>query len=307
MRTSRLILYLTLALAWFAFAVWQYRSYRLEQELIRETLRQQAHSVSSVLVGGIRSHRRLGRFFQMQLQGMLDEVVRASDILAAAVVVGDNRLSLAAGQTQRLPAAEELQPGESWQPEGFLLIERYFVLPSPGGPGEGMGLGGPGGRGRGLLGEAAEDDWSEGAEITAALLLDRQRADSLLRSSARNYGVATVAGALVLLGLALAWRTTVGWIEERSHSQLLEHDAQHHRELSQAAAGLAHETRNPLGLVRGWTERLARRHRSCGATAACPGRDRRVRPHHISHQSVSGVCAALPTPTGRGGRECAGG
>ena len=31
----------------------------------------------------------------------------------------------------------------------------------------------------------------------------------------------------------------------------------HLRELSQAAAGLAHETRNPLGLIRGWTQRLA--------------------------------------------------
>lgn len=258
MRTSRLTLYLMLALAWLAFAVWQYRSYRLEQELIRETLRQQAHSVNSALVGGIRSHRRLGRFFELQLQGMLDEVVRASDILAAGVIVGDNRLSLAAGQTQGLPAADGMESGESWQPDGFLLVERYFVLPSPGGIGEGLGLGGPGGRGRGLLAESAEADWSEGAEITAALLLDRQRADSLLRSSARNHAVATVAGALVLIGLALAWRTTVGWIEERSYSQLLERDARHYCELSQAAAGLAHETRNPLGLVRGWTERLAR-------------------------------------------------
>ena len=188
MRTSRLTLYLMLTLAWLAFAVWQYRSYRLEQELIRETLRQQAHSVSSALVGGIRSHRRLGRFFELQLQGMLDEVVRASDILAAGVIVGDNRLSLAAGQTQGLPAADGMEAGESWQPDGFLLVERYFVLPSPGGIGEGMGMGGPGGRGRGLMAESAEDDWSEGAEITAALLLDRQRADRLLRSSAQSCG-----------------------------------------------------------------------------------------------------------------------
>jgi signal transduction histidine kinase len=37
---------------------------------------------------------------------------------------------------------------------------------------------------------------------------------------------------------------------------LLEAEARHWRELSQAAAGLAHETRNPLGLIRGWTQRL---------------------------------------------------
>jgi signal transduction histidine kinase len=36
----------------------------------------------------------------------------------------------------------------------------------------------------------------------------------------------------------------------------METEAQHLRDLSQAAAGLAHETRNPLGLIRGWTQRL---------------------------------------------------
>jgi signal transduction histidine kinase len=34
-------------------------------------------------------------------------------------------------------------------------------------------------------------------------------------------------------------------------------EARHFRDLSQAAAGLAHETRNPLGLIRGWTQRWA--------------------------------------------------
>ncbi len=36
----------------------------------------------------------------------------------------------------------------------------------------------------------------------------------------------------------------------------LEVEARHLRDLGQAAAGLAHETRNPLGLIRGWTQRL---------------------------------------------------
>jgi signal transduction histidine kinase len=37
----------------------------------------------------------------------------------------------------------------------------------------------------------------------------------------------------------------------------LEAETRHLRELGQAAAGLAHETRNPLGLVRGWAQRLS--------------------------------------------------
>jgi signal transduction histidine kinase len=39
---------------------------------------------------------------------------------------------------------------------------------------------------------------------------------------------------------------------------VLETESRYFRDLSQAAAGLAHETRNPLGLIRGWTQRLAK-------------------------------------------------
>ena len=66
-----------------------------------------------------------------------------------------------------------------------------------------------------------------------------------------------MAGGLVSLGVALALRTIVRLVEERSRAEVLAGEARHYRELSQAAAGLAHEIRNPLGIVRGWTERLA--------------------------------------------------
>ncbi len=271
MRRSRFILLLTLILAWLVFAAWQYRSYQRERNLIREALHQQSRSVSAALVGGIRSHRRLGRFFQLQLQGMLEEVVQAPDILAAAVIVGDNQLSLFAGQTDLLPSPDWLEEGESWTPEGYLLVERCEILPDLGG----TGTGGMGGRGRGALEDSVAEGFADGAQISAVLLLDRRRTDSLLRGSARNHGVATVAAGLVMFGLALAWQTTIGLIEERGRSQLLEGEARHFRELSQSAAGLAHETRNPLGLVRGWAQRFARRRsRSIRTTAAGPGRCR---------------------------------
>jgi len=65
------------------------------------------------------------------------------------------------------------------------------------------------------------------------------------------------AAGLVLVCLALAWRATVRLAEARGRARLIETQWRHLRELNQAAAGLAHETRNPLGLIRGWTQRLA--------------------------------------------------
>jgi len=61
-------------------------------------------------------------------------------------------------------------------------------------------------------------------------------------------------GVLLLLCVTIAWRVTL-WAAGRA--RLLETEARHLRDLSQAAAGLAHDTRNPLGLIRGWTQRLA--------------------------------------------------
>jgi signal transduction histidine kinase len=46
-------------------------------------------------------------------------------------------------------------------------------------------------------------------------------------------------------------------VRARGRATVLETETRYLRELSQAAAGLAHETRNPLGLIRGWTQRLA--------------------------------------------------
>jgi signal transduction histidine kinase len=57
--------------------------------------------------------------------------------------------------------------------------------------------------------------------------------------------------------VALAWRATVRLAEARGRERTLEIEARHLRDLGQAAAGLAHETRNPLGLIRGWTQRMA--------------------------------------------------
>ena len=86
------------------------------------------------------------------------------------------------------------------------------------------------------------------------LLLDRTRADEQCRRAAWSRSSVAVAGSLLLLCVALVWRTTVRLAAAKG---VLEAETRHLRELNQAAAGLAHETRNPLGLIRGWAQRLA--------------------------------------------------
>ena len=70
MRWRRLAIGMGLLLMWAALAIWQYGVYRHERDLAREILHRQSHSIMNALVGGVRSHRRLGRFFEDQFQLM---------------------------------------------------------------------------------------------------------------------------------------------------------------------------------------------------------------------------------------------
>jgi signal transduction histidine kinase len=85
-------------------------------------------------------------------------------------------------------------------------------------------------------------------------VLDRTETDARCRRAAWLRASVVAAGVLVLFCMSLAWRVAV---RAAARARLLEAEARHFRDLSQAAAGLAHETRNPLGLIRGWTQRLA--------------------------------------------------
>jgi signal transduction histidine kinase len=214
----------------------------------------------NALLGGVRSHRRLGQFFELQLQGMLDELVKSEDVQAVAIVSPSAEPLLYAGDMDQLEVNSPVEAGSGWTPTGFQLVEPFSLSapePSSEMPGERRG----GGRGYGLRGvhQSLEEDsqFAGGGQFHAVLSLARDRADHLIRRSTRSHAFVTVAAGLVLLCMAMVWRATMGWVEAQGRAKLLETETRHWRELSQAAAGLAHETRNPLGLIRGWTQRLA--------------------------------------------------
>ena len=287
----RLIIYIVLFLAWAVFAGWQYNDYLQQRELAREILHRQSHSIMNALVGGIRSHCRLGRFIREQLQAVLDELVESDDILAVSIGDSQGRRIISAGEIDQIPAGRP-QAGNHWTPGGYLLTEA-FSLTSIGPPGsacadcilnraagldilpdlkqptgvgrgrggEGKGLGPGGGLGRGrtwLFDDALEASRSPADGLfDATLVLDRGSFDALCRIARWECVWAIIGGAVVMLCVAAAWASTVRMAEARGRAEVLELETRHLRELSQAATGLAHETRNPLGLVRGWTQQLS--------------------------------------------------
>ena len=240
--------------AWAAFALWQFQRFRYERRLIDESMHQSAHSVMTALLSGIRSHRRLGRFFEQQMEGMLEELVLSGDVLAVALLSGSGERFLQAGAVDLLDAGGPTEPGDYWEPAGFRMVERFDIEPTVEGPGRGPGFGM--GRGAGWRQQELGTDFN-GGTFQAVLVLDTRRHEQLVRRAAWTACFISLAGGLVLISLTGAWGASVRLVAARGQARLLETETRHWRELSQAAAGLAHETRNPLGLIRGWTQRLA--------------------------------------------------
>ena len=277
MLRQRVVTWGALVLGCGVLAAWQYHEFCHEREAAQETLRRQAESVTNALVSGIRSHRRLGPFFEEQVQDVLAELVKSPGVLAAGIASPQGRLLLSAGRIDELQPAASRAAGESWEPAGYRFVT-MFRLPAEvvgGGADGGRGGGYGGGRGRGQGSRWQEEPeaggpFVAGEQYAACLFLDRTRADEQCRRAAWSRITVAIAGSLLLLCVALVWRATVRLAAAKG---VLEAEARHLRELNQAAAGLAHETRNPLGLIRGWAQRLAEEKRDAeeegGGSPSC--------------------------------------
>ena len=131
------------------------------------------------------------------------------------------------------------------------------------GPEGGMGRGPGRGRGRGMgYVRAAADPGSGWRPMPAGpyrmtVWVDTARWRGQVR--ALRWQVGSAAGVLLLVALLGILVIVAGHRQRRLHTQLLlaEESAAHHEKLARLGAGLAHETKNPLGLVRGLAQLIS--------------------------------------------------
>ena len=225
---------------WLVFAFWQYREFSHQEKLIHDSLVSQARSLSGAVSSGVRSHRWFSPFVQQQLPETLTVLARAENVVAIALVDLSNPDGLYfAGKRERiqidLPAGEHFLGNELHLVRDFSLqssppMMRSGTLPNP---------------------EMVTTD-----QFKSVVILDRSNSITQLRREAVSRLLIFGLGTLLLIALAAVWQFTVRLAQSEGATQLLSAETRHLRELGQAAAGLAHETRNPLGLIRGWTQRL---------------------------------------------------
>ncbi len=197
------------------------------------------------------------------MQAVLDELTTTPGVVAVALSDEQQGLLLSAGQTDTLaPSADS----PLWQPAGLQTSEAVDLPVMPPGRGRGGGGGGGGGGGPAWL----RDDASQESDVRLrlTLLMDRSAMDAAVRTAAVLRITVALAGAAALAAATLAWLAAIRAVKAQAEARVLQLETERLEELSHAASGLAHETRNPLNVIRGNLQRLLKQGGSASGDSA---------------------------------------
>lgn len=244
------------------------RQYEVEVENAQVQLLARGQTTLDALAAGIRAQSRRGMYRADRLAAIFEELARTPGILALQLRSGNGTVVARGGELERVPA---LPPDTAlWESDRLLMtIAADFAHSGPGGGplDRGRGKGGLGGGGRrgggrgpgGGYGGGGPDwgdtAWEEGPHVLTVALHTGG-----LQLAVRNARLRLAGGAIVVL-LAIgsgAWAFVSQLHQRRLATDLLlaeERVAQSER-LARLGAGLAHETKNPLGIVRGLAQSI---------------------------------------------------
>ena len=222
----------------------------------REVMLARGQTVLDSLSAGIRAQGRMGRYRPERLSAIFEELVNTPNIIGLELRTQEGTVISSGGETQ---ASYDVAPGAPlWDDDRLVIVCEPLLLGH--GPGRGLGLGAGQGRGRGWRGEPGEmDDWEpfpQGPYFLIAALDTGAMLKKIHKEQIRFVVSSCVALVAVSLGtlFLLAWarqrdlRTALLVAQERTAQQ--EH-------LTRLGTGLAHETKNPLGIVRGQAQLIA--------------------------------------------------
>lgn len=235
----RIVGLVVLGALWVMFALWQRAEHVHQCRLIHDTLSSQGDALSTAVSNSIQSHRWFSPFVRQQLPSTLQTLARSTNVLAIAVIAGgDAEHTYVSGDESLI--AYQLPAGDHVVDDTLQLVREFEMQNDPPMP-------------AGFL-RPMESPGTK--SFRSVVVLDRTETMSQFYLEARSRILIFVMGTLLLVAIGAVWQFTVRLAQSEGRTRLLTAETRHLRELGQAAAGLAHETRNPLGLIRGWTQRL---------------------------------------------------
>lgn len=241
-QTYRLPLAAT-ALMVMALAFWAWRDWRGFGEHVEEMERHRAIGVSRMLVGAIHSLAENGHLKREDIETVVEHIIRDSPYQFVVVEQNGTRI-LQAGE---VPADMTLPTGEMESfAKGFYLFSRKVHLHEQ---------------------QGWKDKLDPRAGDIAGLGIGSGEQLMILGGEIRDHGYAKALNHLLTplaTTMLLLAASVAAWIMAiRSHllaEQLKTERARsaHLQDLGLAAAGLAHETKNPLGIISGIAQQIAR-------------------------------------------------
>ena len=240
------LLSLCIALCVAAVVVfWLWSDYVQQRDALERLLIVRGRAVLSALEGGMRSHRRMGMWLRVNMDAILEETVSAPGSLGLPIIDKDGARM---GHGGAVP--DDVKPSftPQWTPDGLVIYrETQFV-----GFQDEASMMGRQMRGRGRRNETAESPPREPAWLMV-LLDDSEYRESLAGARRRFAGSLAITLAAILLGVSfLALVQRHGRLA--AELDLARERQKRFEELSLLGAGLAHETKNPLSVIRGMAQ-----------------------------------------------------
>ncbi len=259
--SATVLLALWCALPWCGLLVWQALEHDLAGHAHKESLEREGRAYLNMLDAALRSMGPRRREVPEFLSGALDEVLQIPQVRGALILGMDGTRIASAGAADSQPLPERIAPVR-WTDADLILVRRIDIggMRLGGRLGAGRPAGapvppfgpGPAGRGR-----AAADEILESKPADLLLFLDRAETDRRIRGDLLlRAGIAAAAGA-AFAGLFLLLQSGRRTRLLRGELAVAETRAEQHREWALLGAGLAHETKNPISVVRGLAQQLA--------------------------------------------------
>ncbi len=222
-------------------------SYKSEVKSHRGLLLSRGQTVLDALKGGILAHGRMGRYRGERLSAIFEELVRNPGILALELRDPGGTVLASAGQFEEIPDILPERP--QWDSNRLLIARRVDLLSECGHAG--------GGRGR--AGWEGAEDWLPFNKGTYALVavLDAYEMHRAIRGHrfqlAVSIGIVSLTlGLGILAVLLLLKRSEMTVVLARERERLRRQE-----QVARLGAGLAHDTKNPLGIVRGLAQSIS--------------------------------------------------
>ncbi len=290
-----LLVYSLLAAVWALVAVWQAEEHFRFREAAKTDLRNRSKDIANTVSACVRGMRFRGAVLQERLEPVLEEMingrsnelVQASELLGIELLNASDEKIASAGRPIDFSQRDILQQGERWGVKTVTFVNPVdlgaSVLPpiheltntfregrAPASPSGGAVTNQPArgerdpqrsGRPRWLRGMSEEEFRSLMEKRALHGLVIAMSIESFEAASMRDFWLRTILVALAGLsagGCGLAWRNLAKSADLQIRLVRASELNTHLKEMNLAAAGLAHETRNPLNIIRGLAQMISK-------------------------------------------------